>query len=104
MEKIMWLILGGTACVAAVRAGRSVRAMYVGRVAVGILFVVFGAAVNAIYLAMDNGYYDHFADSSPFAFVQNTSTLFPETSAQAGSVSPASTAPVSGSASTVRTT
>lgn len=72
MEKIMWLVLGGTAAVAAVRAGTSRRAMYVGRVAVGVLFIVFGAAVNAIYLALANGYYDDFADPSPFAFVEDT--------------------------------
>ena len=72
MEKIMWLVLGGTACVAGVRAGKSRRAMYVGRAAVGVLFIAFGAVVNAIYLAMDNGYYDDFADASPFAFVKDT--------------------------------
>lgn len=72
MEKIMWLVLGGTAFVAALRARRSRRARYVGRVALGVLFIAFGAAVNAIYLAMDNGYYDEFADPSPFAFVRDT--------------------------------
>jgi hypothetical protein len=72
VEKIMWLVLGGTACVAAVRAGTSRQAMYVGRVAVAALFIAFGAAVNAIYLALANGYYDHFADPSPFAFVEDT--------------------------------
>jgi uncharacterized membrane protein YphA (DoxX/SURF4 family) len=72
MEKIMWLVLGGTAFVAALRARRSRQARYVGRVALGVLFIAFGAAVNAIYLAMDNGYYDEFADPSPFAFVRDT--------------------------------
>jgi hypothetical protein len=72
VEKIMWLVLGVTACVAAVRAGTNRKAMYVGRMAVGVLFIVFGAAVNAVYLGMDNGYYDHFADPSPFAFVEDT--------------------------------
>lgn len=46
--------------------------MYVGRAALGLLFIVFGAVVNAIYLAMDNGYYDEFADASPFRFVRDT--------------------------------
>lgn len=46
--------------------------MYVGRAAVGLLFIAFGAIVNAIYLAMDNGYYDDFANASPFAFVRDT--------------------------------
>ena len=68
----MWLVLGGTAFVAAVRAGKSRRAMYVGRSALGVLFIAFGAVVNAIYLAMDNGYYDDFADASPFPFVKDT--------------------------------
>lgn len=72
MEKIMWLVLGGTAFVAAVRAAKSRRAMYVGRAAVGVLFIAFGALVNAVYLAMDNGYYDDFADASPFPFVKDT--------------------------------
>jgi hypothetical protein len=72
MERIMWLVLGGTAFVAALRASRSVRARYVGRWALGVLFIVFGAIVNAIYLAVDPDYYAIFADPSPFAFVRNT--------------------------------
>jgi hypothetical protein len=72
MERIMWLVLGGTAFVAALRASHSVRAMYVGRWALGVLFIVFGAFVNAIYLAVDPDYYAIFADPSPFAFVRNT--------------------------------
>ena len=72
MEKVMWLVLGGTAFVAALRASHSVRAMYVGRWALGVLFIVFGAAVNAIYLAVDPDYYAVFADPSPFAFVRDT--------------------------------
>jgi uncharacterized membrane protein len=72
MERIMWLVLGGVAFVAALRAGHSRRARYVGRWAVGVLFVVFGAVVNAIYLAADDGYYDDFASPSPFSFVRET--------------------------------
>ena len=72
MEKIMWLVLGGVAFVAALRAGQSRRAMYVGRWALGVLFVVFGAAVNAIYLAVGTDYYVNFADASPSPFVQDT--------------------------------
>lgn len=72
MEKTMWLVLGGTAFVAALRARGSRRARYVGRVALGVLFLAFGAAVNAIYLAMDDGYYDEFAEPSSFAFVRDT--------------------------------
>ncbi len=68
----MWLALGGTALVAGVRAGRSRRAMYLGRAALGLLFIAFGAVVNGVYLAMDSGYYDAFADRSPFPFVRDT--------------------------------
>lgn len=72
MEKIMWLVLGGTAFIAALRAGHSRRARYIGRWALGVLFVVFGAAVNAVYLAAGAGYYEDFAKPSPFAFVRDT--------------------------------
>jgi hypothetical protein len=72
VEKIMWLVLGGVAFVAALRAGQSPRAVLVGRWALGILFVVFGAAVNAIYLLLGTDYYAHFADASPFPFVRDT--------------------------------
>lgn len=72
MEKIMWLALGGVAFAAALRAGRSPRAMLVGRWALGILFVVFGAGVNAIYLSLGTDYYAGFADTSPFPFVRDT--------------------------------
>lgn len=79
MEKIMWLVLGGATFVAALRAGRSTRALHVARLTLGVLFIVFGAVVNAIYLVADPGYYDGFADASPFSFVQETwrSTVVP---------------------------
>lgn len=79
MEKIMWLVLGGATFVAALRAGRSERALHVARLTLGVLFIVFGAVVNAIYLVADPGYYDGFADASPFSFVQETwqSTVVP---------------------------
>lgn len=72
MEKIMWLVLGGVAFVAALRASSSERARRVGRWAVGVLFIVFGATVNAIYLTAGNDAYGNFADASPFAFVHDT--------------------------------
>lgn len=72
MEKIMWLVLEGVAIVAALRAGHSRRAMYVARWALGVLFIAFGAAVNAIYLAMGSGDYAVFAEASPFPFVRDT--------------------------------
>lgn len=72
MEKIAWLVLGGVTFVAALRAGSSLRAMYVGRAALGVLFIVFGALVNAIYLVVEPDYYANFADASPFPFVTDT--------------------------------
>ena len=72
MEKIMWLVLGGIAFVAAMKSGQSRRAMYVGRGALGVLFIAFGAAVNAIYLAAGTDYYEDFANPSPFPFVRDT--------------------------------
>lgn len=72
MERIMWLLLGGTAFVAALRAHRSRRALYVGRAALGALFIAFGAVVNAAYLVFGDDYYADFADASPFAFVRDT--------------------------------
>jgi uncharacterized membrane protein YphA (DoxX/SURF4 family) len=72
MEKIMWLVLGGLALAAAVRAAHSRRAMYIGRWTLAVLFVVFGAAVNAVYLASGSGYFDDFAKPSPFTFVRDT--------------------------------
>jgi hypothetical protein len=49
--KIAWLVLGIATFVMAVRAGRSRPALYVGRVALGVLYVGAGALVNAVYLA-----------------------------------------------------
>lgn len=72
MEKIMWLVLGGVAFVAALRAGTSASARHIGRWAVGVLFIAFGAAVNAIYLTVGTDAYASFADASPFAFVRDT--------------------------------
>jgi hypothetical protein len=72
MEKIMWLVLGGVAFVAALRAARSQRATLVGRRALGTLMIVFGAVVNTIYLAVDPDYYADFASASPFRFVRDT--------------------------------
>lgn len=53
-------------------SGHSRRALYVGRWALGVLLTAFGAAVNAIYLAAGTGYFEEFADPSPFQFVRDT--------------------------------
>ncbi len=72
MEKTMWLVLGGVALTAALQARHSRRARHIARWALGILLIVFGAAVNAFYLVARPGYYEDFAQSSPFAFVRDT--------------------------------
>jgi hypothetical protein len=72
VEKVMWLVLGAVTFVAAVRASRSLRAMYLGRAALGVLFIVFGALVNAVYLLVDSAYYAEFGEQSQFAFVRET--------------------------------
>ena len=71
VEMIAWPVLGLTTLVAAVLAARSRLAMLVGRWALGALFVLAGALVNAVYLATGTDYAD-FADASPFAFVRDT--------------------------------
>lgn len=71
VEMIAWPVLGLTTLVAGVLAARSRRAMLVGRWALGALFVLAGALVNAVYLATGTDYAD-FADASPFAFVRDT--------------------------------
>lgn len=68
----MWLVLGAVTFVAAVRASRSLRAMYLGRAALGVLFIAFGALVNGVYLLTDSDYYADFGEQSQFAFVRET--------------------------------
>lgn len=70
MEKIMWLVLGATVFVASLRANRSSRARLVARLAVGVLFLVFGAMVNAVYLVSDWDSFAAFGDMSQFTFVR----------------------------------
>jgi hypothetical protein len=68
MEKVMWLVLGATVIVASLRAGGSNRARIVARVALGSLFLFFGAMVNAIYLVTDWDSFAAFGEMSQFAF------------------------------------
>src|SRR5664279_3041557 len=72
VEKIMWLVLGATTLIAALRAGASPRAMYVARAALVVLMVLFGAVVNALYLLSGSAYYEDFAAASQFALVRET--------------------------------
>ena len=46
--------------------------MRLARAALGLLFIAFGALVNAVYLAIGNDYYADFADASPFPFLRDT--------------------------------
>ena len=68
----MWLVLGATVMVASLRARRSSRARLVARVALGVLFLVFGAVVNAVYLVTDRDSFAAFGEMSQFAFVRET--------------------------------
>lgn len=67
----VWAVLGATILACGVRARRSERALAWGCVAVGVLWVVAGAAVNAGVLILDSSY-SGFADGSPVAFVRDT--------------------------------
>lgn len=49
-EAVAWFTLGATTVVAGIRSRHSRRALHVGRLAVGALFVLAGALVNALYL------------------------------------------------------
>jgi uncharacterized membrane protein len=71
MEKILWLILGAVALVAALQAATSRRALRVGRIAVGTLMIGAGALVNAMYLATGADW-STFADAAHFDFVRDT--------------------------------
>lgn len=70
-EAIAWLVLGTTTVIAGFRAARSRRALLVGRIAVGALFVLAGALVNALYLAGGTDYAG-FADAAIHPFVRDT--------------------------------
>ena len=68
----MWLVLGATVIVASMFAGRSDRARLVARVALGVLFLVFGALVNVIYLVTDWDSFADFGEMSQLPFVRDT--------------------------------
>jgi hypothetical protein len=80
MVQIAWLILGGTAFVASLLAGRNRRALFVARAALGILYLGAGALVHAMNLLGGVSYAD-FANAAHFAFVRDTwaSVVVPET-------------------------
>ena len=65
---ILWLVCGAATIIAAVLAGRSRRARYLGRAAVGVLFIAGGALLHVINLATGSDYAS-FADPAHFAWV-----------------------------------
>ena len=65
---ILWLVCGAATIVAAVLANRSKPARYLGRAAVGVLFIAGGALLHVINLAT-GGDYAGFADPAHFAWV-----------------------------------
>ena len=65
---ILWLVCGAATIIAAVLADRSRRAQYLGRTAVGVLFIAGGALLHVINLATGTDYAG-FADAAHFAWV-----------------------------------
>jgi len=65
---ILWLVCGAATIIAAVLASRSRQARYLGRAAVGVLFIAGGALLHVINLAT-GGDYAGFADPAHFAWV-----------------------------------
>jgi hypothetical protein len=64
----LWLVSAAATVVAAVLAGRSRRARYVGRAAVAVLFVIGGALLHVINLANGDNY-SGFADPAVSGWV-----------------------------------
>lgn len=71
MEQILWTGLGLATLVSSVVAARHPRALQVGRLALGLLFLVGGALVNFLFLVGDTDFAD-FADDSPWTFITET--------------------------------
>jgi hypothetical protein len=71
MEKIAWLVLTVVTVVAAITAQRTPRALAVGRLALAVYYLLAGALVHILYLAVGQTYAT-FADSAHVAFVRDT--------------------------------
>jgi hypothetical protein len=69
--EIFWLLCGVVTIVAAILAGHSRRALLTGRIAVGALFVLGGALLHVINLAMGSDYAT-FADPALFSWVTHS--------------------------------
>ena len=68
---LVWLVCGVATIIAAALAGRSRQARYLGRAAVGVLFIAGGALLHVINLATGADYAG-FADPAHFAWVTHT--------------------------------
>ena len=68
---ILWTVCGVVTVVAAVLAGRSRRWRYIGRGAVGVLFVIGGALAHVVNLVSGVSYAS-FADPALFGWVTDT--------------------------------
>ncbi len=71
IEAILWVVLGIGTIASAISARKSRRAMYLGRAAVGTLYIGAGALINSVYLAIGRSY-AKFADTSYIPFVRHT--------------------------------
>jgi len=67
----VWVVLGAAIFISALFAGRNRRAMFVGRVSAGLLFVAAGSFFNALNLGT-GGDYGTFAKDSYIPFVRDT--------------------------------
>jgi uncharacterized membrane protein len=65
---ILWLVCGAVTISAAVLASRNRHARYIGRAAVGVLFIAGGALLHLLNLA-NGGDYAGFADPAHFTWV-----------------------------------
>jgi len=66
--QVLWIVCGVATVVAGVMAARGERWLYLGRAAVGVLFLIGGAIFNFITLVFGEGY-EGFADDAHFAWV-----------------------------------
>lgn len=66
--EILWTLCGIVTLIAAVLASRSKRWRYVGRLAIGVLFIIGGALAHVVNLA-GHANYASFADPALFAWV-----------------------------------
>jgi hypothetical protein len=66
--EVLWIVCGLATLIAGVMATRGRRWRYLGRIAVGVLFLVGGATFNFITLVFGEGY-EEFADDAHFGWV-----------------------------------